>query len=208
MERLALTLARSSAGMVGIAADPELASAFAALSAADLDADLAYDLIGKIGSPFRLEALRGELGRLVTVNAGLGREGLHPPAVALVGPPGSGKTTTLVKLAVQYGIASRKASQILTMDTQRIGASDQLRSYAAILGVGFQVLESTTALARALDEHNQKDLILIDTPGLTANDLEGFEDLADFLSTYPRVDTHLVLPASMRTSGFKRVAAP
>src|SRR5260370_15767194 len=102
MERLALTLARSSAGMVGIASDPELAGAFAALSAAELDADLAYDLIGKIGSPFRLEALRDELGRLVTVNAGLGREGVHPPAVALVGPPGAGKTTTLVKLAVQY----------------------------------------------------------------------------------------------------------
>ncbi len=75
MERLALTLARSSAGMVGIASDPELASAFAALSAAELDADLAYDLIGKMGSPFRPEALRDELGRLLAVNAEIGREG-------------------------------------------------------------------------------------------------------------------------------------
>src|SRR5437868_5242922 len=144
MERLALTLARSSAGMVGIASDPELASAFAALSAAELDADLAYDLIGKMGSPFRPEALRDELGRLLAVNSEIGREGSHPRTVALVGPPGSGKTATLVKLAVQYGVASRKVSQILTLDTQRVGASDQLRSYAAILGVGFQVLETST----------------------------------------------------------------
>jgi flagellar biosynthesis protein FlhF len=107
---------------------------------------------------------------------------------------------------VQYGIASRKACQILTVDTLRVGASDQLRSYAAVLGVGFQVLETTTALARALDDHQQKDLILIDTPGLSANDLEGFEDLAEFLSTYPGIDPHLVLPASMRTSDLKRVA--
>jgi flagellar biosynthesis protein FlhF len=200
MERLALTLARSSTGMAGIASDPELANAFSMLAAAEVDADLAYDLIGKLGSPFRPEALRAELGRLLTVDAGIGR------TVALVGPPGAGKTSTLVKLAVQYGIASRKACQILTVDTLRVGASDQLRSYAAILGVGFQVLETTTALARALDDHQQKDLILIDTPGLSANDLEGFEDLAEFLSTYPGIDTHLVLPASMRTSDLKRVA--
>jgi flagellar biosynthesis protein FlhF len=206
MERLALTLARSSAGMAGIASDPELANAFARLTAAELDADLAYDLIGKIGAPFRPDVLREELGRLLTIDAELGRTGPHPPIVALVGSPGSGKTTTLVKLAVQYGVASRKATQILTVDTLRVGASDQLRSYAAILGVGFQVLETTTALARALDEHRQKDLILIDTPGLALNESEAFEDLADFLSTHPAIDTHLVLPASMRTGDLKRVA--
>ncbi|HEY6392741.1 MAG TPA: hypothetical protein VIX89_15785 [Bryobacteraceae bacterium] len=206
MERLALTLARSSAGMAGIASDPELANAFATLTAAEVDADLAYDLIGKIGSPFRPEALRDELGRLLTVDAGISRTGRHARTVALVGPPGSGKTTTLVKLAVQYGVAARNATQILTVDTLRVGASDQLRSYAAILGVGFQVLETTTALARVLDEHHQRDLVLIDTPGLAANELEGFEDLADFLSTHPGIDTHLVLPASMRTGDLKRVA--
>jgi flagellar biosynthesis protein FlhF len=207
MERLALTLARSTAGMAGITSDPELANAFAELTATELDADLAYDLIGKIGAPFRPEALRDELSRLLTVTAELGQTGSNPPTVALVGPPGSGKTTTLVKLAVQYGVAARRATQILTVDTLRVGASEQLRSYAAILGVGFQVLETTTALARALDEQNQKDLILIDTPGLAANELEAFEDLADFLSTHPAVDTHLVLPASMRTSDLKRVTA-
>src|SRR5260370_25760237 len=106
MERLALTLARSSAGMVGIAADPELASAFAALSAAELDADLAYDLIGKIGSPFRPETLRDELGRLLTVNAEIGREESQSRTVALLGQPRSVTHTTLVKLAVQCGHSS------------------------------------------------------------------------------------------------------
>ena len=63
MERLALTLARSSTGMAGIASDPELANAFSMLAAAEVDADLAYDLIGKLSTPFRPEALRAEIGR-------------------------------------------------------------------------------------------------------------------------------------------------
>jgi flagellar biosynthesis protein FlhF len=126
--------------------------------------------------------------------------------VALVGPPGAGKTSALVKLAVQYGITSRKPSQILTVDTYRIAAADELRSYAAILGIGCQVLDTTAALAQALEEHRQKDLILIDTPGLCRAEMDGYQDLAQFLSTYPGMDTHLVLPASMRTCDLKRVA--
>src|SRR5207245_1285521 len=66
--------------------------------------------------------------------------------------------------------------------------------------------DTTAALALALEEHRQKHLILIDTPGLVRNELDGYEDLARFLATYPGVDTHLVLPASMRTCDLKRVA--
>ena len=62
--------------------------------------------------------------------------------MALVGPPGSGKTTTLVKLAVNYGLAPAAGLLLLSMDTYRVAAAEQLRSYAAILGVAFQVLET------------------------------------------------------------------
>lgn len=206
MERLALTLARSSGGMAGIASNPELSKAFALLTSAELDADLAYELVGGLSLPVTGEALRSELGALLNVDAELGCSGSPARTVALVGPPGAGKTTTLVKLAFQYGISSRKPSQILTLDTYRLAAADELQAYGAILGIGCQVIETPSALAQALEEHRHKDLILIDTPGLANGDMDGFEDLAQFLSTYPGLDTHLVLPASMRTSDLKRAA--
>jgi len=210
MERLALTLARSGSGMAGIASDPELSKVFTQLTEADFYADLAYEVVGRMTTPVAPDALRRELGALVNIDSQLGCQGGSPgwPArtVALVGPPGAGKTTTLVKLALQHGINSRKRSQILTLDTFRIAAADELQSYAAILGIGCEVLETTAALAQALERHHDKDLVLIDTPGLANGEMDGFEEMAHFLSSYSGMDTHLVLPASMRTADLRRVA--
>ena len=206
MERLALNLARSGSGMAGIASDPERTKAFAALTGAELDTDLAYELIGRLGSPLTPAALRAELARITKVEAQLGQSGASSRVVALVGPPGAGKTSALVKLAVRYGISARKPTQILTTDTYRIGAADELHSYAAILGVGCQVVESPAGLAPALEEYRGKDLILIDTPGVSGMEMEALEGLAHALANCPAIDTHLVLPASMRPTDLKRVA--
>ncbi|MBZ5611680.1 MAG: hypothetical protein LAP38_25750 [Acidobacteriia bacterium] len=205
MERLALSLARCGSGMAGIGSDPELARAFAQLTDAELDTDLAYEVIGRINSPVRPGALRHQLSRLVNVSGELGCPGAPARIAALVGPPGSGKTSALVKLAVQYGVSARKRTQLLSLDTYRVAAADELQSYAAILGIGCQVVETTAALPAALDEHRNKDLILIDTPGLGRSEIEGFEDLSGFFAAASGLDTHLVLPASMRTRDLKRV---
>ncbi len=126
--------------------------------------------------------------------------------VALVGPPGAGKTSALVKLAVQYGLSVRKRVQILTTDTYRIGAAEELRSYAAILGIGCQVLETADALTQALVEFRGKDLILIDTAGLCRVEMETAQDLARVLAQHPDIDTHLVPSASMRAADLRRVS--
>lgn len=119
---------------------------------------------------------------------------------------GGGKTTTLVKLAVNYGLASRRPVLLLSMDTYRVAAADQLRSYAAILGVGFQVLETVTALAQTLEESRGKDLILIDTPGFSFGDMDAAAPLAQFLSSRSDIDRQLVLPSSMKPGDLTRVA--
>src|SRR5581483_8816885 len=140
-----------------------------------------------------------------TVDPTLGRgEGL-PRVAALVGPPGSGKTTTLVKLAVAHGLTGRKSVQLISLDNLRVGGAEQLRSYAAILGVGFQTVETPAGLAQAVDDHRTKSLILIDTPGYSVVETDGAADLARALTASGEIDVHLVLSASMKSADLTRV---
>jgi flagellar biosynthesis protein FlhF len=117
--------------------------------------------------------------------------------VALVGPPGAGKTTTVIKLAVSQALANRSSVRLISADTQRIGAAEQLRTYAAILGVHFQAVESSAALAQAIEAAPATSQILIDTPGLSPSMLsEVGMDLSAFLARRQDIDTHLVLTAT------------
>jgi len=126
---------------------------------------------------------------------------------ALVGPPGTGKTTVLVKLAVTEGLLKRRPVRLISADRERIGAADQLRSYAAILGVAFETVEETAGLGQAIDRTPEGHLILIDTPGLSPALLESVGmDLAMFLARRQEIDTHLVLTASMRPSDIETAA--
>jgi flagellar biosynthesis GTPase FlhF len=182
---------RGSAADLGVR---PTAALHARLIAQDLDPALAKAV--EQGQP---------LDELFDVEASLGCPGEGRAIVALVGPPGAGKTTTLAKLAAHYGMASRKPVQILSADVLRIGAAEQLRSLASSIGIGFSVAETAGALMQMLEEHRSKELVLIDTPGLSPVEMEDAAELADLIASYPDVDTHLVLPAFMRQSDMSRV---
>ena len=221
MRRAITRTAYAPAQWIGVS--PDISDAYAVLTAAEVSAELAREIVQAAGDrldgnrlpPGRpaqktdastfLRALREEAASRFTADATLGRTPAQPRIVALAGPPGSGKTTTLVKLAVNYGLAARRPVLLLSMDTHRVAAADQLRSYAAILGVGFQLLETVSSLAQAIEESRGKELIFIDTPGLAYGELEDSESLAHFLATRGDIDTHLVLPASMKAADLSRM---
>jgi len=221
LEGMRRTLARSAfepARRLGASVDA--AGAYTALVSADVHPELARDLVDAAeqrparrvvaGQPVPGEAgtfgeaLAAEIEARIKTLPELGRNGGTPRIVALIGPPGAGKTTTLVKLAVNYGLACRRPALLLSMDTYRIAAADQLRTYALILGIGCQVQATSAALAQAIEENRSKDVILIDTPGLGRPDMDEGVGLARMLATRSDIDTHLVLPASMKPADLVR----
>jgi flagellar biosynthesis protein FlhF len=212
LDQVAAAIARTALGDPTRGRTAALPEACAALVRNEVDPVLVREIaarllsLGTDASAFELElALRAELAGRLKVDSTLGRPDGRPQIVALVGPCASGKTATLVKLAVRYGLATQRPTHILSIDSYRVAASEQLRSYAAILGVGFQALETVTGLSQAIEEHRNKDLILIDTPGYGPRDLDAGQDLARFLAGRQDIDTHLVLTASMRSADLSQV---
>jgi flagellar biosynthesis protein FlhF len=122
-----------------------------------------------------------------------------------IGPPGAGKTTTLVKIAARYGLHGRRRTHIISLDNNRIAGADQLRCLSAILGLGFDALEAPHLLRQLLEEQRNRDMLLIDTPGYSARDRPAAEELAEALEGLPRIETHLVLTASMKPADLSRV---
>jgi flagellar biosynthesis protein FlhF len=142
-----------------------------------------------------------EIRKRFPIKLGIGR------VTALVGPPGSGKTTTLVKLALKEGLMKGRRVRLVSADAQRIAASEQLRIYAAIIGVPFQSTETTSALEHAVESAPDDGVLLIDTPGLSPALFDGpGADLARFFRERQDIDVHQVLTATMRQNDLERAA--
>lgn len=115
------------------------------------------------------------------------------PIEVFVGPPGVGKTTTIAKIAAQQRARHGRALTLVSADGYRVGAVEQLRLFADIIGSPFKVARSAAELRRLLQA--ARGPLLVDTPGRSAGD-DVARDLFDLLGTAKRVRTHLVVPAT------------
>jgi flagellar biosynthesis protein FlhF len=225
----------SASGPQWLMGNPGLEEAFAELIHAEVDRELAQQLLAGVKrrlqpdsdhsettAAMRLAARRKEadlstsdvraalceeIRTCFRIDSTLGSGSEGPQIVALVGPPGAGKTATIAKLAVKYGLAGRKPCVLVSLDTLHVGASEQLRCYASLLGMAFHAVETNRALEQTLEEHKRKGLILIDTPGFTASDLDNGCEEAEFISQCKEIQRHLVLPASMRFTDLARISS-
>ena len=133
---------------------------------------------------------------------GIRLDGEGVKKVALVGPTGAGKTTTIAKLAADVVYRQRKKVALISLDTYRLGAIDQLRIYGEIMEVPVETAADKQDFQSKLNHHADKDIILVDTTGRchTDNTYAGF--LKRTFEAAGGVETHLVLPTSAHENQF------
>ena len=119
-----------------------------------------------------------------------------PTAIALIGPTGVGKTTTIAKLAAQVVCRLRRRVVLVTLDTFRIAATEQLRIYAEIIGAGYHIAHSVRELDTLVRRHSGGATVLIDTAGRSPSDLTDEMDLGNYLRECEDMLKMLVLPAT------------
>jgi flagellar biosynthesis protein FlhF len=113
--------------------------------------------------------------------------------IAMIGPTGVGKTTTIAKLAAITSVLKEKSVALITIDTFRVGAVDQLKTYADIISVPLDVARTPKELKDLLDKHRKRDLVLIDTAGRSPFNKLQIAETRGFLEACPELKVYLVL---------------
>lgn len=148
-------------------------------------------MILKLGKPYMME------------------EGTGLKVVFFVGPTGVGKTTTIAKIASSFRVEQNKKVALLTADTYRIAAAEQLRTYANILEVPFRVVYTAQEISQAIEDFKDYDYVLVDTTGHSPNNeaqREGMAELVSSVATTARKEIFLVLSASTKYRDLMKIA--
>ena len=148
-------------------------------------------------TPLAASALRDLIARRIGCSGPIQLTPGTLKAVALIGPTGVGKTTTIAKLAAHFALVEKKRVALLTMDTYRIAAVEQLKIYSQILDIPVGVAYSQAEVAPVVAQYADYDLLLIDTAGRSQKNIMQVGELKFLLETVG-CETHLVLSAQTK----------
>ena len=166
----------------------------------DITKQITDVLLQEIPSPetsydtFRMEGLAKDiLQQLVKTSGPFELASQKPKYVALVGPTGCGKTTTIAKLSAETLLKKKKKVGLITIDTYRIGAMEQLNTYAGIMNIPVKLASTFEQMQKALLQYQNQDVVFIDTAGFSHHDREHLQLINAFLAQVSNPEVHLVV---------------
>ena len=180
-----------------------------ALEEQEVSADILHDLAATVAAGDTVrdsltkeahDALSGYLADKVHFSSGIESEKFArgPKIIALIGATGVGKTTTLAKIAARFVLEQGIDAALITADTYRISAVEQLKTYSDIIGLPLEIVYTPQELKTAIHKFRKKDLILIDTAGRSQHNEFQMKELCDFLAVHPRIQRFLVMSATTK----------
>ncbi len=189
--RLAPGLRRLHAHLDAADVDPVLSARILAFLQEKMDA-------GVVPEGREVAAFRELVARTVKVSGPLLGAAPGPRVVALVGPTGVGKTTTVAKLAARYALQEKRRVGLITVDTFRIAAVEQLKTYARIMGVPIRVALDAASFRSAVEDLADRELVLVDTAGQSPRDEASLMELLELFPEDVETEVHLVLAVTTR----------
>ncbi|MGD8943378.1 MAG: flagellar biosynthesis protein FlhF [Desulfobacterales bacterium] len=179
-----------------------------------LSQEVKRDLVADIVQRLNERAQHGQLDSIETIvseiaailqNENHSTQGPTPSrngarVVAVVGPSGVGKTTTVAKLAARHVIEQHQAVALISLDADRIGSCSELKVYARAIGLPLITADTPAAFQAAVGQFNDVDLVLVDTPGLNPAKPDEMDDLKTCLGAVDPLDIHLAFSAMTKAS--------
>ena len=205
---------RSTRGLVDI--PPELFPHYLSLVEADVSEDVARDLIQQLSRHATASQLADTAATTPLLTALIERQISCRHAITpvtgrrqiamMVGPTGVGKTTTLAKLAGRFGMQDDCRLGLITVDTYRVAAVEQLRTYAEIIDLPMRIVTSPAEMQEALDAFADCDLVLIDTAGRSPHDDRRLGELKELIAVAKPDHVYLVLSLASGSSALRAAA--
>ena len=194
---------------------PQLIKAKDWLLKQGMDEEFVEDLICSLDANYSWthEELKRKLqqlliSRIPTIAPPPRRSSGHPSIIALVGPTGVGKTTTIAKLVTKYRLQQGREVVLITADTYRIAAVEQLQQYADLFDSKLMIASTAAQMQEVMPCVQNEDIVLIDTAGRSAVDSNRIQETADILAVAQPSETHLVLAATTsNASTMKAISA-